>query len=164
MKPDAASAASGSVGGIFHAVIVVSSMDEALRFYRDLLGMKVTFDAEHDPAAIQTLLQLPGARVRAVVVACPDGSEIELAQYLSNKPAAARRELNSPGINLLSLRVSGIEALIEKIGRAGYTFTSPMVSQPLPDGRLVKVAVCRGPDDTAITLTELPDSRRSLGG
>lgn len=156
--------ATGSVTGIFHAVIVVSSMGEGLSFFRDLLGMKVTFDAEHDPQSIETLLQLPGARVRAVVVACPDGSEIELAEYLSEAPPAAERPFNAPGINLLSVRVKGIEALIEKISQAGYSFTSPLVTQPLPDGRLVKVCVCRGPDGTAITLTELPDSRQSLGG
>ena len=154
----------GSVTGIFHAVIVVSSMDVALTFYRDLLGMTVTFDAEHDPASIRTLLRIDDARVRSVIVSCPDGSEVELAEYLSGGSATARRRFEEPGINLLSIRVEGIEELIGRIEEAGYRFTSPLVAQPLPDGRLVKVAVCIGPDTTPVTLTQLPDHRRSLGG
>lgn len=154
----------GSVSGIFHAVIVVSSMDRALEFYRDLLGLAVTFDAEHDPGSIRTLLGIPDARIRSVVVTCPDGSEIELAEYLSGGAPVMPRRFAEPGINLLSVRVDGIEELIERIERAGYRFTSPLVTQPLPDGRLVKVAVCLGPDSTPVTLTQLPDQRRSLGG
>jgi catechol 2,3-dioxygenase-like lactoylglutathione lyase family enzyme len=157
-------AGQGIVTGIFHAVVVVSSMDRALAFYRDLLGMTVTFDAEHDPGSIRTLLGIPDARVRSVVVSCPDGSEIELAEYLSGAASIMPRRFAEPGINLLSLRVEGIEELIDRLEQAGYAFTSPLVRQPLLDGRLVKVAVCLGPDATPVTLTELPDERRSLGG
>jgi catechol 2,3-dioxygenase-like lactoylglutathione lyase family enzyme len=153
----------GAVTGIFHAVIVVSSMDRALAFYRDLLGMVVTFDAEHDANSIRSLLQIPDARVRSVIVACEDGSEIELAEYLASSAPLAIRHFNEPGINLITLRVEAIEDLIQAIEEAGYRFTSPLVSQPLPDGRLVKVAVCLGPDATPVTLTQLPDQRRSLG-
>ena len=154
-----------SVTGIFHAVGMVSSMDEALRFYRDLLGMRVTFDAVHDPASLESLLQMPSPRVRSVVVACPDDSEIELAMFLDRSSAwQASRRFDEPGINLLSFRVQAIEALVERITAAGYRFTSAVVSQPLPDGAIAKVAVCRGPDQVAITLTELPRGRQSLAG
>jgi catechol 2,3-dioxygenase-like lactoylglutathione lyase family enzyme len=157
-------ARTGSVSSVFHAVIVVSSMDRALGFFRDLLGMEVTFDAEHDPASIRTLLQISDARIRSVVVACPDGSEIELAEYLTGAFPATTRRFNEPGINLLSLRVNDVEQLVQRLVEGGYSFTSPLVTQRLPDGRLVKVAVCLGPDSTPVTLTELPDHRRSLGG
>ena len=33
----------------------------------------------------------------------------------------------------------------------------------LDPGAIAKVAVCRGPDQVAITLTELPEGRQSLG-
>lgn len=153
----------GSVTGIFHAVIVVSTMDEAIRFFRDLLGMRVTFDAMHDPASLEKLLGLPAPRVRSVVVECPDGSEIELAQFLGAEPQPVTRLLDQPGINLLSLRVTAIEAVVDRLTAGGYTFTSDVVSQPLPDGAVAKVIVCRGPDGIAITLTELPKGKRTLG-
>jgi catechol 2,3-dioxygenase-like lactoylglutathione lyase family enzyme len=154
-----------SVTGIFHPVVMVSSMAEALRFYRDLLGMHVTFDAQHDPASLESLLQMPSPKVRSVVVACPDGTEIELAMFLDPTSARRlRRRFDEPGINLISFRVHAIDQLVERITAAGYRFTSAVVSQPLPDGAIAKVAVCRGPDQVAITLTELPEGRQSLGG
>jgi catechol 2,3-dioxygenase-like lactoylglutathione lyase family enzyme len=154
-----------AVTGIFHAVVMVSSMDEALRFYRDLLGMRVTFDAQHDSASLELLLQMPSPKVRSVVVACPDGTEIELAMFLDpTSPRRFPRRFDEPGINLLSFRVHTIEALVARIEAAGYRFTSAVVSQPLADGAIAKVAVCRGPDQVAITLTELPEGRQSLAG
>jgi catechol 2,3-dioxygenase-like lactoylglutathione lyase family enzyme len=155
--------ADGSVTGIFHAVVVVSTMDEGIRFFRDLLGMRVTFDAMHDPASLETLLGLAVPRVRSVVVECPDGSEIELAQFLDAHSQPVTRPFDQPGINLLSLRVTDIGALVERLTAGGYTFTSGVVTQPLPDGAAAKVVVCRGPDGIAITLTELPKGRRNLG-
>lgn len=153
-----------SVTGIFHAVVVVSSMDDALRFFRDTLGMRVTFDARHDVASLETLLGIEAPHVRSVIVTCPDDTEIELAQYLDAHPEPALlRPFDQPGINLLSLKVTGIAQLVERITAAGYTFTSPVVAQPVPDGSVAKVAICRGPDGVAITLTELPEGRTSLG-
>lgn len=153
-----------SVTGIFHAVVVVSSMDNGLDFFRDTLGMRVTFDAIHDVASLETLLGIDAPHVRSVIVACPDDTEIELAQFLNADPGPCPiRPFDQPGINLLSLKVIGIAELVERITAAGYTFTSPIVSQPLPDGSVAKVAVCRGPDGVAITLTELPEGRTSLG-
>jgi catechol 2,3-dioxygenase-like lactoylglutathione lyase family enzyme len=150
------------VRALFHPVHVVSSMDAALAFYRDTLGMRVTFDAEHDPASIGTLLGYQRPRVHAMVVACPDGGEIELARFGSHDAADPNSRWHEPGIRFLSLHVAGIEALVSRVERSGYAFTSPIVAQPLPDGDVAKVAVCRGPDGVGITFTELPGGRRHL--
>ena len=71
----------GDVAGVFHPAISVSDLDEAVRYYRDLLGLRVTFDDDHDPAAISALFGYPEPRVHAVVVSCPDGSELELVRF-----------------------------------------------------------------------------------
>lgn len=154
----------GSVLGIFHPTITVSNMDHALAFYRDVLGLRPTFDGLHEPEAIRTLLHYPAPEVRAVIVEAPDGSEIELAEF--RRPSGRQRverEWADAGLSLLSLRVSGIEALMARIAEAGFTFTSDLVHQTLPDGAVVKVAVCNGPDGVSVTLSELPSDRTSLG-
>ena len=61
-----------SIVGIFHPVVSVSAMDRSLAFYRDALGLTVTFDDYHDPAAISALFGIDAPRVRSVVVQCPD--------------------------------------------------------------------------------------------
>lgn len=139
-------------------------MEHALAFYRDLLGLRPTFDGVHEPEAIRKLLHYPDPDVRGVIVQAPDGSEIELAEF--RRPAgrpSVERDWADAGLSLLSLRVTGIEELMTRIVEAGFTFTSELVRQTLPDGAVVKVAVCNGPDGVSVTLSELPTDRMSLG-
>ena len=153
----------GAVLGVFHPTITVSDMDQALAFYRDVLGLHPTFDDLHEPQALSRLLGYDDPDVRAVIVEAPDGSEIELAEFRRPKgrPKVAR-DWADAGLSLLSLRVTGIEELMARITRAGFSFTSELVHQTLPDGAVAKVAVCLGPDGVSVTLSELPSDRTSL--
>lgn len=152
----------GGVTALFHPVIAVSEMDEAVGFYRDLLGLRVTFDDHHDPAAISMLFAIDEPVVHAVVVSCPDGSEIELVEFEHPRRPTARREAGQPGIMAVNLLVHGVDAIVDRLRAAGYEPTSPIVPQTLPDGGGIKVVVCRAPDDVAILLVELPRGRTSL--
>ena len=155
----------GTIDALFHPVISVSDMAEAVHFYRDLLGMTVTFDDYHDPAAIRSLFGYREPIVHAVVVGCPDGSEIELVEFeqprgrddLARDPADA-------GLMAVNLRVTGIEAIVDRLNAAGYEPSSAIVPQDLPDGGRIKVVVCRAPDRVRILLVELPPGRASLAG
>ncbi len=82
----------GRVTGVFHAVIVVPDLDEALRFYRDLLGLTVTLRWQHDPAILSALTGYPEATGEAATLAAPDGTEIELAAFSQSAGPPARRE------------------------------------------------------------------------
>ena len=131
-------------------------------FFRDLLGLRVTFDDAHDPAAIRALFGLEAPTVQAVVVSCPDGSEIELVQLTSETRSAARRSAFDPGLMAVNLLVRDIDMIVRRLTAAGYPPTSPVVPQTLPDGGMIRVVVCRAPDDVTIILVELPPGRTSL--
>lgn len=152
----------GGVAALFHPVIAVSDMREAVHFYRDLLGLRVTFDDYHDPAAISMLFDIAEPVVHAVVVSCPDASEIELVEFEQPRRPTARRQPGQPGIMAVNLLVRGLDAIVERLRGAGYVPSSPIVPQTLPDGGGIKVVVCRAPDDVAILLVELPPGRTSL--
>jgi catechol 2,3-dioxygenase-like lactoylglutathione lyase family enzyme len=152
----------GGVAALFHPVIAVSDMDTAVHFYRDLLGLRVTFDDYHDPAAISMLFDIREPVVHAVVVSCPDGSEIELVEFEHPRRPTARRDPGQPGVMAVNLLVHGVDAIVERLRAAGYEPSSPIVPQTLPDGGGIKVVVCRAPDDVAILLVELPPGRTSL--
>ena len=79
--------------GVFHPTITVSDMEGALNFYRDVLGLRPTFDGLHEPAALSRLLGYAEPEVRAVIVQAPDGTEIELAEFRRPKgrPPTDRR-------------------------------------------------------------------------
>ena len=151
----------GRVEALFHPVIAVSDMAEAVRFYRDLLGLTVTFDDDHDPTAIAALFGLTDPAVHAVVVSCPDGSEIELVQFKDRGPAV-KRSPGDPGLMAVNLRVTDAEAIVARLREGGYAPSSPIVPQTLPDGGVIKVIVCRAPDGVSILLVELPLGRASL--
>ena len=152
----------GSVERLFHPVIAASDLDVTVTYFRDLLGLQVTFDDKHDPAAIGALFGLADPAVNAVVVSCPDGSEIELVQLTSEGRAVARRAPFDPGLMAVNLLVRDVDAIVERLTAAGYPPTSPIVPQTLPDGGTIRVVVCQAPDGVTIILVELPPGRTSL--
>ncbi len=161
---DVASVSSaGKVGGIFHPVIGVSRMSEALPFYRDILGLRVTFDDYHDPAAISHLFGFSEPIVHSVVLECPDRSEIELIEYERplGRPSDGRK-MNDAGIVALALRVTDVSAFVHRIDAGGYAMPAGLVEQILPDGAVLQVLVVRGPDAVTVILVEPPEGRRSL--
>ncbi len=152
----------GTVERLFHPVIAASDLPRTVAFFRDLLGMQVTFDAAHDPAAIGALFGLTDPAVHAVVVSCPDGSEIELVQLRSEQRPITRRSPFDPGLMAVNLLVRDVDAIVERLTAGGYPPISPVVPQTLPDGGGIRVVVCRAPDDVTIILVELPPGRTSL--
>jgi catechol 2,3-dioxygenase-like lactoylglutathione lyase family enzyme len=150
------------VESLFHPVIAVSRMDTAVAYYRDLIGLSVTFDEYHDPGAISALFGLIDPVVHSVVVSCPDGSEIELVEFEQPRGTLVSRRPGDPGLMAVNLKVRGIEEIVSRLEAAGYPPRSEIVPQTLPDGGVIKVVVCRAPDDVAILLVELPPGRASL--
>ena len=77
----------GLTGGLFlgidHTAIVVEDTDRAIRFYRDLLGMKVTGRSENYGREQERLNNVFGARLRITSLHAGEGLGIELLEYLS---------------------------------------------------------------------------------
>ena len=102
--------------------------------------------------------------VRSVVFECPDRSEFELVEYAQPKGRqTADIEMNDAGLTALALRVEGVIELAGRVEAAGYSLLSGIVEQELPDGAILRVAVCIGPDKVKIILVEPPAGRKSLG-
>jgi catechol 2,3-dioxygenase-like lactoylglutathione lyase family enzyme len=152
----------GVVRSLFHPVVATSNLGMALAFYRDLLGLKVTFEDDHDPAAIRALFGYEDPIVHAAVVSMPDGSEIELVEFERPRGIPARRRAGDPGLMAVNLLVEDVEELVERLSAAGFPPASGVVPQILPDGGMIKVVVCRAPDDVMLILVELPPGRTSL--
>lgn len=152
----------GTVAALFHPVIAASDLPTTVAYFRDLLGLRVTFDDDHDPAAIHALFGIERPAVHAVVVACPDGSEIELVHLTSETRAVAHRAPFDPGLMAVNLLVRDVDAIVERLTAGGYPPSSPVVAQTLPDGGVIRVVVCPAPDGVTVILVELPPGRASL--
>jgi lactoylglutathione lyase len=108
---------------IGHTGFVVSDMDRSLNFYRDLLGFTVVDDVQREGEYLETMVGVPGARVRTVFLdAC--GHPIELVQYLSGPAGPVSAPSNAPGKGHLSFWTSDIEADYDYLRTQGVEFVS----------------------------------------
>ena len=69
--------------GIDHTAIVVSDTDSSLKFYRDLLGLRVTGESENYGTEQEHLNNVFGAHLRITALRASTGPGIELLEYLS---------------------------------------------------------------------------------
>ena len=78
---------------IRHFGIVVSDIEKSLKFYRDLLGLKIKVDAIEEGPFIDAISGLKNIKVRTVKMVADEGDTlIELLCYESHK--RERRENN----------------------------------------------------------------------
>jgi len=69
--------------GIDHTAIAVMDTDASLRFYRDLLGLRVVGESENYGTEQEHLNNVFGAHLRITALRAPTGPGIELLEYLS---------------------------------------------------------------------------------
>jgi catechol 2,3-dioxygenase-like lactoylglutathione lyase family enzyme len=69
--------------GIDHTAIVVGSTNDALRFYRDALGLEVVGSSENHGEEQEHLNNVFGARLRITALRAPRGPGVELLEYLA---------------------------------------------------------------------------------
>lgn len=123
-----------------YVTVWVSDLQQALAFYRDLLGFRVLGQIDVSGAdSLHTLTHLDAGRVRLML-------------------ASGRREAASPvsrpgedrGGFYLVLRVSGLDAIVARLAHAGVRIHGAPVSTPYG----VRMAVVADPDGTLIHLIE----------
>jgi catechol 2,3-dioxygenase-like lactoylglutathione lyase family enzyme len=69
--------------GIDHTAITVSDTNASLKFYRDLLGLRVAGESENYGTEQEHLNNVFGAHLRITALRAPAGPGIELLEYLS---------------------------------------------------------------------------------
>ena len=135
---------------IRHTGIVVTDMEKALRFYRDLLGLKVAQDFKEEGSYIDSISELSGVRVRMVKLTADDGSMVELLQYLSHpRKAPENRQICEIGCSHIAFSVDDIDREYARLLKNGVRFNCPPYVSP--DG-YAKVTFCHDPDGTSIEL------------
>jgi methylmalonyl-CoA epimerase len=93
---------------IDHLGIAVASIDQALRFYRDALGIQVS-SRETVPQERVHVAMLPCGESRIELLEATD-AESTIAKFLSKR---------GPGLHHIALRVDDLAAAIEKLKAGG---------------------------------------------
>lgn len=116
-----------------HLNIVVADMERSLAYYRDLLGMRQTFETELEGEWIDTVVGLPGARARCVFVQPEHGGmRLELLQYLEpcGSPLPATSQPNTHGLRHFAMEVEDLDTMVGRLRDAGLSVFSDPVRVP----------------------------------
>jgi catechol 2,3-dioxygenase-like lactoylglutathione lyase family enzyme len=144
--------------GIDHTAIVVSDTERSLKFYRNLLGLRLAGESMNYGIEQEHLNNVAGARLRISRLRARSGPGIEFLDYLTPKggrpvPADTRANDLWHWQTMLSTRNAALAA--KRITAAQARFISPSVVE-IPQKQLgfAKAFLARDPDGHAVQLIE----------
>ena len=139
---------------ILHPCVTIPDMDEALVFFRDLLGFEVAERGFHDPRQLGPLLDMDDPDAPVAIVKCPDGTEIELIEFRRPRgQPAVTRPFEDVGISVVTVIVDEVDAVAERLAEHGYPAKGAIVPFVGPERDLRAVHVL-GPGGIPLTLGE----------
>ena len=121
-----------NIQALHHVAIIVQDMEKSLKFYRDVLGLKFLKDyTNRGPVADETLGLVDASQRICLLCAGSDEILIELCQYYSPAgcPQMPNIQENDIGVRHLCFQVGNIQAIYERLGKAGIKFTSKPIVQ-----------------------------------
>ena len=144
--------------GIDHTAIVVSDTEQSLKFYRDVLGMKLAGESENYGIEQERLNNVFGARLRISGLKAQTGPGVEFLDYLAprdGRPAPSDSRANDLWHWQTGMGVSSAVAAAQKIKGKHARFVSPG-PVTLPERTLAfnKGFLVRDPDGHAVQLIE----------
>ena len=140
------------IARIRHTGIVVADLDEALRFWTEVLGFEVKVRMDEAGQHIDAMMGLRDVRVTTAKLRAPDESMVELLQFHSHPGASAwSGDARTTGLTHVALTVADIDEVCAKVEAFGGSLVAP--PQVSPDGN-VRVTYCRGPEGLLLEVVE----------
>ncbi|MBM0744838.1 VOC family protein (plasmid) [Phormidium sp. CLA17] len=144
--------------GIDHTAIVVSNTAASLKFYRDLLGLKVAGESINYGTEQEHLNNVQGARLHITGLRSPNGPGIEFLEYLEPKDGRSLPADAKPNDLLhwqTTLVVKDVAAIADRLQLHQTTFISPhVVTLPQQPLGFKKGLLVRDPDGHPLRLIE----------
>lgn len=138
---------------LHHTAISVSNLAASVKFYRDILGLKVIRERTFSGPAFEAVDVLPvGSSVQTALMDAGDDRYIQLSEY-APKGRLPRPDSNQCDIGLVHIgfRVTQIETLYEELGRKGVKLNCPIQTV----GKDVKVFSIDDPDGVRVEFLEI---------
>ncbi len=144
--------------GIDHTAIVVSDTDASVRFYRDLLGMRVAGESENYGTEQEHLNNVFGAHLRITALRGASGPGIELLEYMTprdGRPFPSDERANDVVHRQTVLLTRNADAAAHQLqaGRVAFV-SSGVVANQLEELGFQKAFLVRDPDGHAVEIEE----------
>ena len=144
--------------GIDHTAIVVANTEASLKFYRDLLGMRLAGESENYGTEQEHLNNVFGARLHISGLRAPTGPGIEFLEYLTPKDGRPLPIDEHPNDVLhwqTTLTVKDTGSMTQRLRSSQSTFISPdAVAIPGQTLGFKKGFLVRDPDGHTMRLVE----------
>jgi len=144
----------------FHTGFVVKDIEASIKFYAEVLGMRIAGRTEREGEFVEQVLAFPGAHIKGGFVDMGEGHQLELIQYLS--PASGENNLhrNDLGASHLAFFVDDLDTFYQETSQKGIRYNNPPASMFDDDGKLSP----RRPTPKTPTATGWSSWRRSSSG
>ncbi len=144
--------------GIDHTAIVVANTARGLRFYRDLLGLKVAGESMNYGSEQEHLNNVAGARLHITGLRAANGPGIEFLEYLTprdGRPAPQDTRGNDIWHWQTTLATASVARAEKKLREKTVRIISPGIA-PIPDQSFgfMKGFLARDPDGHGLQIIE----------
>ncbi len=144
--------------GIDHTAIVVTDTDASLKFYRDLLGLRVAGESENYGTEQEHLNNVFGARLRITALRAPAGPGIELLEYLSprdGRPIPGDLHANDLAYRHTELEILSADVVLQplRIAKAKFISAGPVSLESAGAGP-THAFLIRDPDGHAVSMVQ----------
>ena len=143
--------------GIDHTAIAVANTETSLKFYRDVLGMRVAGESENYGTEQEHLNNVFGARLRITALRAAAGPGIEFLEYLTprdGRPIPADERANDVVHRETILIARDVETAAQNLSTNKTRFVSSgLVVNPIQESGTRKAFIVRDPDGHAIEIT-----------
>ena len=135
-----------------HIGIVVTDMEKSLKFYRDLLGLKIKSLVDEEGKFLDNMLAHENVKNKVAKLYAKNGNV--LVELINSKSYGNKkdRDFFTIGASHFAFTVDDLEKTYDYLIKNGVKFTAP--PQQTPDG-FAKVTFCEDPDGTPIELVEV---------
>ena len=139
----------------FHTGFIVKDIEQSIKFYSDVLGMRIAGRTEREGEFVEQVLAFPGAHIKGGFVDMGEGHQLELIQYLS--PASGENNLNRNdlGASHLAFFVEDIDKFYNETKVRGLRFNNPPAALADEHGNLQRKALyAQDPDGNWLEFVE----------
>ena len=140
----------------FHTGFVVKDIEESVRFYSEVLGMRIAGRTERQGEFVEQVLAFPGAHIKGGFVDMGEGHQLELIQYLSPRSGPGGINRNDLGASHLAFYVEDIDRFYEETSQKGLTYNNPPATMYDENGAVArKACYATDPDGNWLEFVEI---------
>ena len=131
---------------ISHIAICVRDLEKSLAFYRDILGMQITFDEVQDTSTggLPSIYKYPRKTRRTIHVRYGEGHtspSLVLTTHPGDQADGGPIKLDQIGISHLSFTVRDVKALAEELVAKGVELAAPLEAFTNAQGQVSSIFV-----------------------